>query len=160
MLELIIQPVFAAPEIPSDTALRGWFEAALESHREDAQVTLRLVDISESQQLNLRYRHKDQPTNVLAFPSDSDLPTGVPAQLQAELDKNLGDLVICVPLVAIEAEQQGKPLVNHWAHLLTHGCLHLLGFDHLDDAQAEEMEALEVKILAKQGIPNPYRRLS
>ncbi len=157
MLELIIQKVFETPGIPSNVSFRGWLEAVLKSRRQNAQLTLRLVDSNESQQLNLQYRDKDQPTNVLAFPAEHDLPAGVPAQLQAEANQNLGDLVICVPLVADEAKAQGKQLDDHWAHLVTHGCLHLLGYDHLDDAQAEEMEALEVKILAAQGIPNPYK---
>jgi len=157
MIELLIQRVCKAPGIPADAKLRTWVEAALKGHRQHAEITLRLADSRESQQLNLCYRHKDQPTNVLAFPADYDLPVGVSAQLRAELENKLGDLVICVPLVAVEAEQQGKPLEQHWAHLVIHGCLHLLGFDHLNDKQAEAMETLEIKILATLGIPNPYQ---
>ncbi len=156
MLELIIQRAFEAPGTPGDADFSSWFEAALKDRREGALVSLRLVDIPESQQLNLQYRQKDQATNVLSFPTENDLPAGLPVQLQAEMDNNLGDLVICGPLVIKEAEQQGKLLAHHWAHLLTHGCLHLLGFDHLEDEQAKVMESLEIEILAKQGIPNPY----
>ena len=116
------------------------------------EVGLACVDHAESQQLNLNYRQKDKPTNVLSFPAD------IPADILPMLDaRPLGDLVICIPVVLQEAEQQQKTSQNHFAHLLVHGILHLLGYDHeLGEEEAEEMEALEIEILAKLGIGNPY----
>lgn len=111
------------------------------------EVSLRFVDDETIRELNRDYRGKDKPTNVLSFPFEA--PPGVPTTL-------LGDLVICAPVVAAEAAEQGKPLTAHWAHMVVHGVLHLLGYDHIDDADAEIMEGLEVEILAGLGVPNPY----
>ncbi len=116
--------------------------------RPESELTIRLVDEAEGLELNSTYRHKDYATNVLSFPAD------VPDEL---LDiPLLGDLVICAPVVAREALEQRKPLQAHWAHLVIHGCLHLLGYDHIDDAEAEEMETLERELLAELGHPDPY----
>ncbi|OZB41718.1 MAG: rRNA maturation RNase YbeY, partial [Alishewanella sp. 34-51-39] len=101
----------------------------------------------ESQQLNLQYRGKDKATNVLSFPFQC--PPGIELPL-------LGDLVICAGVVRAEAAEQNKPLAAHWAHMVVHGCLHLLGFDHINDADAEQMEAEEIQILQQLGISNPY----
>jgi probable rRNA maturation factor len=106
-----------------------------------------LVDEPESRALNERYRGKDRPTNVLSFPAE------LPEELDIPL---LGDIVICAPLVAEEASSQGKPVEAHWAHLVVHGVLHLLGHDHQLESEAREMEALEVELLASLGFPNPY----
>ena len=108
--------------------------------------TIRIVDEAESQELNRRYRGKDKSTNVLSFPYDGDM-LDVPI---------LGDIVICGPVVAMEAQQQGKEPRAHWAHLVVHGCLHLLGYDHVQESEAEVMEACERKILAGMGFPDPY----
>ncbi|WP_210396406.1 rRNA maturation RNase YbeY [Motiliproteus sediminis] len=135
------------PDLPSAEQLQQWVEAVTASLADPVEVTIRLVDQSESQQLNRDYRGKDKPTNVLSFPFE--VPEGIELNL-------LGDLVICAPVVAMEAAQQSKPLQHHWAHMVIHGTLHLLGYDHIDDREAEEMEALETRILGKLGIPAPY----
>ncbi|WP_213875439.1 rRNA maturation RNase YbeY [Pseudomonas sp. dw_358] len=147
MLELDIQ---RASDIagPSDDQLRAWCELGLRERTADSEMTIRLVDEAEGRELNHTYRHKDYATNVLSFPAD------VPDDL---LDiPLLGDLVICTQVVEREAAEQGKPLEAHWAHLVIHGCLHLLGFDHIDEDEAEEMEALERTLLAELGHNDPY----
>lgn len=133
--------------LPSDDQLQAWFEHAVRNAREQAEVTIRLVDEGESQSLNRDYRGKDKPTNVLSFPFDA--PPGIDIDL-------LGDLIICRQVVEREAEQQGKQLMDHWAHMVVHGSLHLLGYDHIEDDEAEQMEALERDILAAMGVPDPY----
>lgn len=132
---------------PSDDDLRLAAEAALAGRRETAELCIRIVGEDESAALNHRYRGKRGPTNVLSFPCDAGLP---------DLDL-LGDLVICAPVLARESGQQGKPLRAHWAHMVVHGVLHLLGFDHIGDHEAIEMEAAERRALAGLGIPDPYR---
>lgn len=117
------------------------------SFHQAAQLTVRIVGVVEATALNQDYRQSQGPTNVLSFPFDE------PFQCQPPL---LGDIVICAPRVADEARQQGKSELAHWAHLVVHGVLHLLGYDHLDDEQAEVMEGLEVVVLAQLGYPDPY----
>ncbi|AIR89283.1 rRNA maturation RNase YbeY [Pseudomonas cremoricolorata] len=147
MLELDLQRASAAAA-PDDAAFRHWCELALRQRSADSELTIRLVDEAEGRELNHTWRHKDYATNVLSFPAD------VPDEL---LDiPLLGDLVICIPVVEREAHEQGKALDAHWAHLVIHGCLHLLGYDHIDDDEAEEMEALERTLLAELGHPDPY----
>jgi len=147
MLELDLQRATDAAA-PDDADFRRWCELALRQRTADSEMTIRLVDEPEGRELNSTYRHKDYATNVLSFPAD------VPDDL---LDiPLLGDLVICVPVVEREAAEQGKPLEAHWAHLVIHGCLHLLGYDHIEDDEAEEMEALERTLLAELGHPDPY----
>ncbi|RTE66957.1 rRNA maturation RNase YbeY [Amphritea opalescens] len=133
--------------LPSEEQLTTWVTAALKGRLEDAELSIRIVDPEESQTLNHQYRGKDSSTNVLSFPFE--MPEGI------ELDL-LGDLVICAEVVAREAEEQNKPLFNHWCHMVVHGVLHLLGFDHINNAEAEEMEQLERDILASLEIPDPY----
>ncbi|WP_261843883.1 rRNA maturation RNase YbeY [Aliamphritea ceti] len=133
--------------LPDEAELTRWAALAIGDYRDSAELSIRIVDNAESQQLNNDYRGKDKPTNVLSFPFE--VPDGI------ELDL-LGDLVICAPIVSSEATEQNKPLMHHWAHMVIHGCLHLLGFDHINDADAEEMEALEIKLLAQLEISNPY----
>lgn len=137
--------------LPDENAIHKWTAAALKAacapECEAAEVSVRIVDEAESQELNARYRGKDKPTNVLSFPAD------LPPELKLPL---LGDLVICAPVVAREAEEQGKSLEAHWAHMLVHGCLHLLGYDHIEDAEAEAMEALETRIITQLNYPPPY----
>jgi probable rRNA maturation factor len=139
-------------QIPALAELERWIGAALHSQKlEDAEVSLYIVDEDESQQLNSQYRGKDYPTNVLSFPADIPEEVGVPL---------LGDLVVCAPVVEREAQEQGKTLAAHWAHMLVHGSLHLLGFDHIDDTEADEMEALETEIITGLGYPAPYNELT
>ena len=115
-------------------------------------VTIRIVDEQESQTLNTSFRNVPKPTNVLAFPAGPVDPAVV------DDDEELGDLVICAPVVIDEAREQEKAVAAHFAHMTVHGCLHLAGYDHIDDAQAVEMEALEIQIMTSLGFPNPYSR--
>lgn len=134
--------------LPTEADFQRWLDAAVLPFQEEAEVTIRLVDEAESNQLNLTYRGKDKPTNVLSFPFEC--PPGVELQL-------LGDLIICRQVVEREASEQNKPLLAHWAHMVVHGSLHLLGYDHIDDDEAEEMEALEVEFMQALGYDNPYQ---
>jgi probable rRNA maturation factor len=133
--------------VPKLSDFQCWTEAALAPYEKSFELTIRLVNIDESRQLNHQYRGKDKATNVLSFPFE--VPDGI------ELDL-LGDLIICVDVVEQEAAEQDKPINDHWAHMVVHGCLHLLGFDHINDDEAEEMEALETKIITGLGIAAPY----
>ncbi|MEX2961156.1 rRNA maturation RNase YbeY [Microbulbifer sp. TYP-18] len=146
-VHLDVQRASQSPGLPSDDQLRTWATAALANTRGDAELTVRIVDEEESRQLNRRYRQRDKPTNVLSFPA------ALPEDLDLPL---LGDLVICAPVVAREARQQQKPLSAHWAHMVVHGTLHLLGYDHIEDTDAEIMESLETRLLAGLDIPDPY----
>jgi probable rRNA maturation factor len=145
-IEVDVQKATAFDPLPDDEQFNLWVNTAFEGEG-DAELTLRLVDQEESRELNSRYRGKDKPTNVLSFPAD--LPPGLNLNL-------LGDIVICAPLVGEEAEAQQKSLHSHWAHLVIHGVLHLLGHDHQDELEAEKMESIEVELLASLGFGNPY----
>lgn len=133
--------------LPEETLFTQWAEVALAEVEGDCELSIRIVDEDESAELNSQYRGKTGPTNVLSFPFDA------PVVLEPQL---LGDLVICAPVVAREANEQKKIEQNHWAHMVIHGCLHLLGYDHIEDDEAEVMEALEVTLLQKLNITNPY----
>ena len=133
--------------LPQEAQLRHWCDAALRDTPADAEVTVRIVDEDEIAELNQRYRGKPYATNVLSFPSSA------PAHAQVN---ELGDLVICHSVVEREASVQGKALEAHWAHMVVHGCLHLLGYDHEQDEEAEHMESLETQILLALGFPAPY----
>ena len=135
-------------DLPEQALLESWAKAALQNPKGDEELTIRVVDNDESQTLNSQYRGKDKPTNVLSFPSD--LPEEVGLNL-------LGDIVICAPVVAAEAEQQNKTPDAHWAHMVVHGVLHLQGYDHIDEHEAQVMETLEIKILAGLGFADPYQ---
>ena len=145
-LDLEVQVATAHEPLPSASEIARWAEAALPD-RADTALVVRLVDRPESESLNTRFRGKRGPTNVLSF--GADLPEQVTLPL-------LGDIVICAPLVAEEAAGQGKTERNHWAHLVIHGVLHLLGHDHRDPVEAQRMERLEVEILNRLGIADPY----
>ncbi len=147
-LQLEVQRVVEWDHVPGVMQFQAWAEAALNGRLEQAELVVRIVDREESRQLNREYRGKDRPTNVLSFPFEA------PDVVESDL---LGDLVICAPLVEEEAREQQKPLEAHWAHLLVHGVLHLLGFDHINEEEAEMMESLEVEILAALGFSDPYQ---
>ena len=144
--EIELQLKTAAVNLPSSDDFKQWASAALRDTQKTS-VVIRLVDSDESRRLNSDYRGVDKPTNVLSFPFEA------PAEIA---DEFLGDMIICAPVVEQEARQQNKPLQAHWAHMVTHGLLHLQGYDHQNDQQAEEMERLEVEILATLGFPDPY----
>ena len=133
--------------LPTLEQIEQWATAAVQPESDDVEMTVRIVDEAESQALNRTYRAKDRPTNVLSFPFEC--PTEVSLPL-------LGDLVICRQVVEYEAAEQEKPLMAHWAHMVVHGSLHLLGDDHIDDTEAEEMESLETKIMQGLGFVDPY----
>ncbi|EEP91625.1 metalloprotease [Yersinia kristensenii ATCC 33638] len=122
-------------------------EAVLPQFQEVSEVTIRVVDEAESHELNLTYRGKDKPTNVLSFPFEA------PPEIELPL---LGDLIICRQVVEQEAVEQEKALLAHWAHMVVHGSLHLLGYDHIVDDEAEEMESIETEIMQNLGYPDPY----
>jgi probable rRNA maturation factor len=145
---LDLQVVSEAQGLPSESQFQTWVTAALSDYNQDAELTIRLVDELEGAELNEQYRKRSGSTNVLSFPFEA--PEGV------ELDL-LGDLVICVPVVVREAQEQSKEIEDHWAHLVVHGVLHLLGFDHINEAEAVEMESLEIKILKGLGLSDPYK---
>ncbi|MCW8902553.1 rRNA maturation RNase YbeY [Sedimenticola sp.] len=147
-LQLEVQRVVEDDGIPGAMQFQSWAEAALNGRLDQAELVVRIVDREESRQLNREYRGKDKPTNVLSFPFEA------PAVVESDL---LGDLVVCAPVVNEEALAQNKPLQAHWAHLLVHGVLHLLGFDHINEQEAEVMEGLEVEILEALGFPDPYQ---
>lgn len=148
MIQVEVQNVSTAATVPSSDDFRRWAEAAILSGH--AEVSIRVVDRPEAAELNERYRGKSGPTNVLSFPFEA--PPAVPCDL-------LGDIVICAPVVEDEAHAQGKPVDSHWAHLTVHGVLHLQGFDHLEESEADIMEAEETAILAKLGFPDPYQEV-
>jgi len=149
--QIDVQVASEAAGIPDADEICAWAALALERQNQVVEVTVRVVDEAEMQVLNRDYRDADKPTNVLSFPA-GDL-SGLPA----DVARPLGDIVICAGVVAAEARDQNKAPADHWAHMLVHGVLHLLGHDHETDAEAAEMEALERRCLAAAGIDDPYR---
>lgn len=147
-LELEIQNQTQIGNTPVKSSFVEWTTAALREEREQAELVIRIVDEQEIQELNREYRGKDKPTNVLSFPFD------VPAVVESHL---LGDLVICAQVVVREAQEQGKSEQAHWAHMVVHGVLHLLGYDHQGDDDANTMEQLEREVMASLGFQDPYR---
>lgn len=137
----------AGDELPEPEDFGRWAEAACAGRRDHGEISLRIVGLKEGAALNETYRHREGPTNVLSFPVDAAPPMEAPP---------LGDLVICAPVVWREAREQHKPARAHWAHLTVHGSLHLLGYDHEREDEAEAMERLEREILARLGFPDPY----
>ena len=142
-------------DIPSQADIHHWVEAAVQTSGRlpggELEIAVRIVDAAEIQTLNNLYREQDKATNVLSFPAGNidGLPNDAP--------RVLGDVVICAPVVASEAQEQGKPLADHWGHMIVHGTLHLLGFDHETDAEAQEMETLESRVLATKNVTDPYK---
>ena len=133
--------------LPTAEQIEQWATAAVQPQSDEVEMTVRIVDEAESHELNLNYRGKDRPTNVLSFPFEC------PDEVELPL---LGDLVICRQVVEREAQEQDKPLMAHWAHMVVHGSLHLLGYDHIEDDEAEEMESLETHIMTELGFADPY----
>ncbi len=150
MVEIILQQATESSTIPSEVELSLWISTTLNEMKENSagEITIRVVDEAESAELNENYRKKLHPTNVLSFPFEA--PPGVP------LEPPLGDLVLCAPVIEHEAEAQEKSIKAHWAHMIIHGVLHLLGLNHLDAEEAEAMESREIEILAALGFADPY----
>ena len=161
-LAVTVQMASSRRGVPHARSLNRWAQAACAHHAPrgdgELELTIRVVGAAESRRLNRTWRNKDKPTNVLSFPAAPLAPgdQGVPSRFTAKEFPELGDLAICAPVVAREAREQGKPAQAHWAHMVVHGVLHLLGFDHENDRDASVMEAREVKILAQLGYDNPY----
>lgn len=147
-LSIDIQMACTSEDAPDEDSILCWVQAAIRHERETAELSIRIVDEQESATLNRQYRGKEGSTNVLSFPFEAVTPEPLPL---------LGDLVICAPVVAREAAEQNKAPQAHWAHMLVHGSLHLLGYDHIDDSDAQNMEALETNILQGLGFPAPYQ---
>ncbi|MCK5918325.1 MAG: rRNA maturation RNase YbeY [Cocleimonas sp.] len=154
-LEIELQNPYHYDHLPNQQKIQHWAEAALQSSSQtsDISVTLRFVDKAEGLTLNQTYRDKAYATNILSFTFDQPvLPEGV----TLDLPLHLGDLVICLPVIEMEAQAQQKTFEQHSAHLIVHGMLHLQGYDHIEEQQALEMEALETDILQKLGYSDPY----
>ncbi len=147
MNQIEIQAVFESEGQPERQQIQLWVDTALADYDRDSEIVVRIVDEQESAELNEQYRHKQGPTNILSFLAD------LPDEVDLDL---LGDLVICAPVLEKEAQEQNKLLAHHWAHIIVHGVLHLLGYDHIDDNDAELMENKEIAILNKLNINNPY----
>ena len=147
MNQIEIQTIFKSNGQPDQEQIQRWVDAALEGFNQGTEIVVRIVDEQESAELNEQYRHKKGPTNILSFPVE--VPEGIELNL-------LGELVICAPILEKDALEQHKALTDHWAHIIVHGVLHLLGYDHIDDDEAELMESKEITILNKLNIKNPY----
>ena len=145
--EVDVQIACKDDDLPAREKLKTWVRAAVGDLRDDCELTIRIVDEAEIERLNSTYRNKTGVTNVLSFPFDA------PAEVDIPL---LGDIVICAPVVRREAREQEKSMHAHWAHMVVHGTLHLLGFDHERKREAQEMEAMETRILTDLGFDNPY----
>jgi probable rRNA maturation factor len=155
-LDLDLQIACEAADLPAAADFERWAAAALAGRRERAELTIRLVDAEEGAALNRSYRGRDGPTNVLSFPFDLPPDLGLGLDPQDPIADLLGDLVICADVVQREAREQCKTAQSHWAHMVVHGILHLLDYDHLTETDAEEMETLESGILGALGFPSPY----
>lgn len=145
MIHIDVQQASQSLQLPAEQQFTTWAEAAL--RRESAELVIRIVDEEESAHFNAHYRGQTKPTNILSFPFQQ--PPGMTTDI-------LGDLLACAPVIEREAQQQGKPLEAHWAHIIVHGMLHLQGYDHIAEDEASLMEAEEIAILNGLGIPNPY----
>ena len=146
-----IQTLHKSTGQPDEEHIQRWVDAALDGFNQNTEIVVRIVDEQESAQLNEQYRHKPGPTNILSFPVE--VPEGIELNL-------LGDLVVCAPVLEKEALDQHKALTDHWAHIIVHGVLHLLGYDHIDDNEAKLMESKEISILNKLTIKNPYLQVN
>jgi probable rRNA maturation factor len=155
-VNLELQQACSVASLPDKAEMRRWIEAAIEATDSNDEracvVVVRIVDEGESRELNSRYRNRDSSTNVLAFPADEGAIPG-PRSTRRRV---LGDLAVCGPVVEREALEQGKSAAAHWGHLLVHGTLHLLGYDHKTEGEAAAMERLEARIMADHGVGDPY----
>ena len=142
-----VQYAFLNPNLPGKDMIVDWVDAALNKRSETGELTVRIVDEKEGRELNEKWRREKGATNVLSFPTDERVK---------HTSDLLGDIIICAPIVENEAKNQNKPLLSHWAHMVIHGSLHLLGYDHINKDDAEDMEAIEIEILNGLGINNPY----
>jgi probable rRNA maturation factor len=142
-----VQIVSQSDQLPSQEQFQYWIDAVLSDNTQNSEIVIRIIDEPEMVKFNKQYRDKKGATNILSFPFD--VPDGVESNL-------LGDLLVCAPIVEKEALIQHKKIEHHWAHMIVHGVLHLLGYDHIENEEAEEMEVLEIKILKKIKIKNPY----
>tara|TARA_B110000967_G_scaffold4721_1_gene4666 strand:+ start:4882 stop:5376 length:495 start_codon:yes stop_codon:yes gene_type:complete len=149
-LSIDIQKACASEDSPDEDSIKRWVSAAVRDERDECELSIRIVDELESADFNQRYRGKSAATNVLSFPFDAVTPEPLPI---------LGDLVICAPVLVREAAEQQKTTTAHWAHIVIHGVLHLLGYDHIEDQDAEQMESLETEIMLVLDFPPPYRIL-
>jgi len=149
--DIEIQRATQIADTPGDGQFRSWIDAVPAATGVKYSLGLRIVDDEEARRFNLEYRGRDYATNVLSFPAE--LPDGLPDDIRKSM---LGDLLICAPVVVREAQEQNRPVTDHWAHLTIHGILHLLGYDHEQPEDAVVMETLETEILAGLGIPDPY----
>ena len=147
MNQIEIQAIYKSIGQPDQKQIQRWVDVALDGFNQDTEIVVRIVGEKESAKLNEQYRLKTGPTNILSFPVE--MPEGIELNL-------LGDLVVCAPVLEKEALEQHKTLTDHWAHIIVHGVLHLLGYDHIDDDEAELMENKEITILNKLNIKNPY----
>ncbi len=146
-IELELQIASQAQTLPHPSQFREWVGNTLDNRLETAELTIRIVDIEEMTELNEIYRKKIGATNVLSFPAEIDESFDLPL---------LGDIVICAPVVQKEADDADIELLAHWAHMVVHGTLHLLGYDHIEKEEAEAMEEIETRILIELGYPEPY----
>jgi probable rRNA maturation factor len=149
MFQITVQRAAIDNSTPRVAQLKQWAKAVLQNKTSSAELTIRIVGKDEMTMLNSTYRQKHKPTNVLSFPFE--MPLGVEIDMPI-----LGDIVICAEVIQEEAIAQHKAVEAHWAHMVVHGTLHLLGFDHEKDDEAEIMETEEVAILKKLGFSNPY----
>ncbi|MBQ3884467.1 MULTISPECIES: rRNA maturation RNase YbeY [Succinivibrio] len=151
IIDLQIATDEALESYPSLELMTKWATVALKTggRNKDSEITIRMVNSEEIHQLNSTYRHVDRPTNILSFPFE--LPEGV------EDLPLLGDLVVCKEVLERECKEQNKTLEEHFAHLIVHGCLHLIGYDHIEEEDAKEMEPLEIKAMEELGYDNPYK---
>lgn len=136
--------------IPTEETLEKWAQTALEigGRNTDAELTVRIVGCDEIRALNGIYRHKDKPTNILSFPFECPPEVDLPL---------IGDLIVCLEVLKKEAAEQKKTVEEHFAHLIVHGCLHLIGYDHIEETDAKIMEPLEVKAVKALGYDDPYK---
>jgi len=155
-VQVDVQVAANVSDVPADLDIQNWLEQVIAQVGNDMarsiEISVKIVDEAEGRALNRQFRQKDSATNVLSFPLlDAELP-----ELPAEMPLAMGDIVICAPVVTREASEQGKNSLDHWAHMLVHGALHLFGYDHETEVEAQEMEMLEARILAVHGVKNPY----
>lgn len=147
IIKINLQTAYSKNDMPTLNDFKKWASETLRGRTNKNELTIRIVDEQESEQLNKQYRLKSGPTNILSFPYE-DLPN---------VKNNLiGDLVICAPLVEQEANKYKKTSQAHWAHLTIHGCLHLLGYDHIKESDSQLMESVEISLLKKLGFKDPY----